>query len=87
MAAKKVTTTTEQETVYKPQAVDADLDGLVQDSTPYEREVNTHIVQKGDTWVSISEQYRKTKTNYSYAKELINKNNNTTLTKDAIIKL
>lgn len=50
-------------------------------------EPTTHTVQSGDTYVSISEQYRGAKSNHAYAKELIAKNNGAILTKGAIIVL
>lgn len=46
----------------------------------------THTVNTGDTWVSISELYRGSKTNKAYAQELIAKNG-VNLNKGAIINL
>ena len=90
MATKKKTVEdlVNEQTEYKPETYDGDNDGLVQDGTKYERAIDTHIVQSNnETWVSISELYRGTKNNYSYAKELIAKNSNVSLNKGVTVKL
>lgn len=86
MAKKSVEKLVEKQTEYKPTATDGDNDGIVQDGTVFERKEHTHIVQLGDTWITISELYRGTKSNYKYAQELITKNGDK-LKNGAIINL
>ena len=94
MATKKktaeelVSEQTETETVeYKHDAVDGDNDGLVQDGTPFERPVKTHIVTYGETYPSIAELYRGSETNYAYAKKLKALNAKKHLTSGTVLTL
>lgn len=59
MTAKK---TYKPKATYMPEAVDADGDGLVQDSTEFERPVDTkietHVVAAGENLLTIAEKYK-----------------------------
>lgn len=59
MTAKK---TYKPKAVYVPEAVDADGDGLIQDSTVFERPVDTkietHVVAAGENLLTIAEKYK-----------------------------
>ena len=87
MTTKKKTV--EDLVVEQTETVTEEEEVLISDGTESEITTltNTHIVSKDETWVSISELYRGNKSNNAYAKELIAKNGDTTLTIGRVITL